>query len=159
RNLGRPGNGRPYEVAVQANSRVSSEEPDVLIIGAGLSGLAAARKLSSAGLGVCVLEARSRIGGRGYAVYAWVRSVPVELGAEFIHGKNPRLWSLIKAAGLAAYKVTGNQVLIRSGRVTISEFWARWREVVRQMRLSGDSDESFESFIENQFHGDEELKD
>src|SRR5262249_49871401 len=71
---------------------------------------------------------------------------------------NPRLWSLIKAAGLAAYKVTGNQVLIRSGRVTLSEFWTRWREVVRQMRLSGDSDESFQSFIENRFHGDEELK-
>jgi len=59
---------------------------DVLVIGAGAAGLAAAGVLTRAGCSVLILEARSRIGGR-----VWTRRMPgveapIELGAEFIHG-------------------------------------------------------------------------
>ncbi len=64
---------------------------DVLILGAGAAGLAAAAQLKSAGKRVCVIEARSRVGGRVFT--EWPDSVyPVELGAEFIHGK-PEIFS------------------------------------------------------------------
>ncbi|MEV5325718.1 FAD-dependent oxidoreductase [Nonomuraea sp. N2-4H] len=61
-------------------------ELDVVVIGAGVSGLAAARALADAGLQVAVLEARKRIGGR---IHTDERS-GLELGAQVVHGdRNP----------------------------------------------------------------------
>lgn len=56
----------------------------VLVVGAGMAGLAAARSLADAGVPVCVLEARNRIGGRVHTDRAW--GAPLELGASWIHG-------------------------------------------------------------------------
>jgi monoamine oxidase len=56
----------------------------VLIIGAGMAGLSAARSLSDAGWPVRVIEARDRIGGRVYTNRNW--GVPLEMGASWIHG-------------------------------------------------------------------------
>jgi monoamine oxidase len=61
-----------------------SAQPDVLIIGAGVAGLAAARDLTAAGGRVLVLEARGRLGGR--IMTHQTPDGPVELGAEFVHG-------------------------------------------------------------------------
>ncbi|MEC7520754.1 MAG: FAD-dependent oxidoreductase [Myxococcota bacterium] len=55
-----------------------------LVVGAGVSGLGAARRLRQAGFDVTVLEARARIGGR-----VWTSDqlgVPLDLGASWIHG-------------------------------------------------------------------------
>ena len=65
---------------------------DVLIIGAGASGLAAARELCSHGMRVAMLEARDRIGGRIYTAHK--KDYPVELGAEFVHGNPPEVFEL-----------------------------------------------------------------
>jgi polyamine oxidase len=61
----------------------------VIVIGAGMSGLAAARRLVEAGYRVTVLEARERIGGRIYTDDSL--GAPIDLGAAWIHGssKNP----------------------------------------------------------------------
>ncbi|MEM7453789.1 MAG: FAD-dependent oxidoreductase [Planctomycetota bacterium] len=56
----------------------------VVVIGAGASGLKAARDLRQAGFRVTVLEARNRIGGRVHT--DWTMGVPVEMGASWIHG-------------------------------------------------------------------------
>ncbi len=62
-------------------------DADVLILGAGAAGLAAARTLTHAGLDVLVIEARERVGGRVLTIPDPATPVPVELGAEFLHGK------------------------------------------------------------------------
>ena len=67
----------------------TATEADVLVLGAGLAGLACARRLVDEGLEVVVVEARDRIGGRVHTVD--MLGVPVDLGASWIHGhkKNP----------------------------------------------------------------------
>lgn len=56
----------------------------VLVVGAGMAGLAAARSLTDAGWPVRVIEARDRIGGRVHTDRDW--GVPLEMGASWIHG-------------------------------------------------------------------------
>lgn len=58
---------------------------DVIVIGAGAAGLAAAGKLASQGYSVLVLEARDRIGGRIHTSMQWA-GTPIDLGASWIHG-------------------------------------------------------------------------
>ncbi len=59
---------------------------DVVIIGAGAAGLAAASELAAQDVSVCVLEARDRLGGRIFTHREPDVPIPIELGAEFIHG-------------------------------------------------------------------------
>jgi len=91
-----------YESGLRAARDVGDEAEDgatVVVIGAGVSGLSAARRLDQMGYDVVVLEARDRIGGR-----VWTdRSIghPVDLGASWIHGidGNP-LTPLARRAGV-----------------------------------------------------------
>ncbi len=75
-------------------------EPDVLVIGAGMAGLIAARELQQAGVSVRILEARDRIGGRIHTSTKF-RGVSIDLGAAWIHGieGNP-LATLAKQSGV-----------------------------------------------------------
>jgi monoamine oxidase len=73
--------------------------PEVLIIGAGVAGLAAARDLTAAGARVLVLEARDRLGGRVMTHHT--PDGPVELGAEFVHGAVEETLSVAREAALA----------------------------------------------------------
>jgi monoamine oxidase len=57
---------------------------DVIVLGAGLSGLVAARDLAASGLSVLVLEARPRLGGRVFTAPDGMTEYPVELGAEWV---------------------------------------------------------------------------
>jgi len=72
----------------------------VLVVGAGVAGLAAARDLADAGLRVRVLEARGRVGGRVHTRRVPGYAAPVELGAEFIHGTPRELFDVADRAGL-----------------------------------------------------------
>jgi monoamine oxidase len=90
---------------------------DVVVIGAGAAGLAAADALSRAGRSVLVLEARDRIGGR-----VWTRRmpgipVPVELGGEFVHGEAKITHRLAKAAGLSFVPSGREQRYVDGGRM------------------------------------------
>lgn len=82
---------------------------EVLILGAGVAGLAAARTLAERGVRVLVLEARDRVGGRIYTERT-PDGTSIEHGAEFIHGRNPDLWSLIDEAGLQAVERGGTML-------------------------------------------------
>jgi len=87
---------------------MANTNTEVLIIGAGMAGLTAARALAESGVRVLVLEAQDRIGGRIYTQH--IGDEAIELGAEFIHGRSPELWALIEEAGLETYERGGAQI-------------------------------------------------
>ena len=68
----------------------------IIVVGAGVAGLAAARALTRAGLQPIVLEARDRIGGRILTVHDDRSPLPIESGAEFVHGVHPVLWKVLR---------------------------------------------------------------
>jgi len=73
---------------------------DVLVIGAGMAGVTAARELAREGFGVIVVEGGDRVGGRLRTIRDFGPH-PVEAGAEFIHGDGAATWSEVRAAGLS----------------------------------------------------------
>lgn len=82
---------------------------EVIILGAGMAGLAAARALAERGLRVCILEARQRVGGRVMSQKI-DGGATVELGAEFVHGRAPELWALIDEVGAKTVQRDGSML-------------------------------------------------
>lgn len=70
---------------------------DVIVIGAGVAGLVAARELAKAGKQVVVIEAQDYIGGRVKTIRE--RGI-VEAGAEFVHGENASTWQYLHEFGI-----------------------------------------------------------
>ncbi|MEY3961557.1 MAG: hypothetical protein RIR14_2211 [Pseudomonadota bacterium] len=76
-----------------------AKNKSVIVVGAGLAGLSAARDLAAAGAEVTVLEARDRIGGRIWTSRAWP-DLPMDMGASWIHGlKGNPMTDLAREAG------------------------------------------------------------
>lgn len=123
---------------------------DVVILGAGAAGLAAARRLSGAGLRVVVLEARDRIGGRMYTLHETGWPVPVELGAEFIHGGSAETWSIVRAAQLAAYEVSEQHLHAIDGKPQSLDFAPVWDKVFGRLDAYSGPDVSFAEFLRRQ---------
>jgi oxygen-dependent protoporphyrinogen oxidase len=71
----------------------------VVVVGGGISGLAAAHRLSTSGVRVTVLEASDRLGGKLHA--GEIAGVPVDLGAEAMLARRPEAVELARAVGLA----------------------------------------------------------
>jgi monoamine oxidase len=101
-----------------------SPRSDVLVVGAGAAGLTAARDLSQAGLGVTVVEARDRIGGRILTVHDARVPVPIELGAEFIHGEAPETLAIARAAQLMVVELPEQHLVASGGKFRpLEDFW------------------------------------
>ena len=89
---------------------------DVIILGAGVAGLAAARLLTGRGRAVTLIEARDRIGGRLLTVRPPGGAIPIELGATFVHGRAPALMELVRAAGVTLCELTGEALMRLDGQ-------------------------------------------
>lgn len=79
-----PGDDAAAEPSGVSQPNASPREAEVLVLGAGISGLAAARALTDKGRKVIVLEGRDRIGGRIWSDASL--GAPLDLGASWIHG-------------------------------------------------------------------------
>jgi monoamine oxidase len=77
-------------------------ETDVVVVGAGLAGLTAARRLVAGGRDVRVLEARDRVGGRTYTVDAG-DGVHHDLGGQWIGPTQDRVAALVDELGLRTF--------------------------------------------------------
>ena len=75
---------------------------DVVIVGAGLSGLSAARRLTQAGKTAAVLEARDRVGGRNHGA-TFSNGVPIEMGGQWVGPTQDAVLALIEELGLKTY--------------------------------------------------------
>src|SRR5689334_17475623 len=146
-NTRRRSRSRARAIAAIANGM--TDETDVLIIGAGAAGLAAARELSSANFHVIVLEARDRIGGRIHTHSDSQLTAPIEFGAEFVHGKAPETLKLAERAGLKLLELPNTHWFLRNGFITKSgEFWSKTEAVMDELAEYEDRDESFAEFLE-----------
>jgi monoamine oxidase len=134
-----------------ANFQIMARESwDVVIIGAGASGLAAARDLSRTECSVLVVEARDRIGGRAWTRHEPELAAPVELGAEFIHGEVPRTFGLLRQAGKSALSSSGEHWTLVDGKLEqrMEGLLERIQEALKKSHVLDQSDRAFAQFLD-----------
>src|SRR5690348_16535472 len=134
--------------------------PDIIIIGAGISGLAAALDLTRAGATVEILEARDRIGGRIFTQQGPTLNHPIELGAEFVHGLAPEIWLPLQHNNLKVNEVEGDLWCSIDQKLEKCDFFSEADKILSAMDDKY-PDESFLSFLARCFPGDDhaEAKD
>ncbi len=121
----------------------------VLILGAGAAGLAAACDLAASGITVTVLEARDRIGGRIHTHYDSASPVPIELGAEFVHGRHPALMNLMEDSSIPFVDVSEQHVYSDNGKLlNTHEFWNELTALMDLMSLNK-PDQPFAEFLKS----------
>lgn len=126
---------------------MATEQCDVIVLGGGAAGLAAARRLSAAGQRVTVLEARGRLGGRVHTIREPGWDIVVDAGAEFIHGDSPELWSIVRDAGLTAKEVPDEHWRAGPERPESFDFDAIWDPIADRLKKLGTHDLSFVEFL------------
>lgn len=119
---------------------------DVIVIGAGMAGLAASTRLTNSGLRVALVEARDRIGGRVLTAHT-PSGAPVELGAEFIHGKPHEIICLLPRAQLKAQAITGEIWRVEGGRWLRSDRMLSREENLLEHIRPGRRDFSFAEYL------------
>lgn len=131
-----------------ADAEARNVKTDVIIIGAGAAGLAAAQILSSHGCSALILEARNRIGGRIHTFRDRTLKVPIEQGAEFIHGRPRVTWELVRQAGLKTVDLPFEHKRRLHGRLTdISDINAELTKVMAGLAHLGKPDRSFAQYL------------
>jgi len=126
---------------------LSARSHDVIVIGAGAAGLAAADMLARSGREVLLLEARSRIGGRCDTRRLPGLAVPVELGAEFIHGRPRVTLDLLERAGIPGVDSTRTQRFVERGRLRPVDAFAEAHKAMRATAALKKHDLSFKAFL------------
>ncbi len=112
-----------------------------------MAGLAAANLLGKSGVAVSVLEARDRIGGRVHTLQDPSAGIPIELGAEFIHGRAPQILDPLKEAKVEITEVDGDGWCVEDGELSTCNFFEDVGKILDKMDDAG-PDESFADFLE-----------
>jgi monoamine oxidase len=129
----------------------------VIVIGAGAAGLAATAELGRAGLSVIILEARDRVGGRIFTQVDPICHVPIEYGAEFIHGLPPETWEPLQKQNVPITEVDGESWCVAidcmdtdKGHLRSCDFFSDIDNILKTMDANS-ADESFLSFLNRRF--------
>jgi NADPH-dependent 2,4-dienoyl-CoA reductase/sulfur reductase-like enzyme len=106
-------------VAGKASAATTSRLPptvDVIVVGGGVSGLVATRKLAMAGRRVLLLEARDRVGGRTLN-HTLANGSVIEAGGAFVGPTQNRVLALIDELGIKTFKeyTQGDNVYVANG--------------------------------------------
>jgi monoamine oxidase len=93
-------------------------DADVVIIGAGVSGLVAALAVEEAGARAVVIEARDRVGGRTWS--GTLEGAEIDWGGQWIGSGQPRVYALVKKLGLRTFPTfdRGKKVLEMRGKIS-----------------------------------------
>jgi monoamine oxidase len=119
----------------------------VVIIGGGIAGLSAAKHLLEKGCTVTVLEAKDRFGGRIQTIRDG--AFPIELGAEFIHGKSKPLLDAIRAARLTVIDVAARNQLFEDNKLRPIDIWDNVGDIMNRINPHA-PDRSFRDFLDQQ---------
>ncbi|MGB6986093.1 MAG: NAD(P)/FAD-dependent oxidoreductase [Candidatus Aquilonibacter sp.] len=124
-------------------------QTDVVIIGAGAAGLAAARSLDERGIDFLIFEARDRVGGRAYTLRSHDRDFPVELGAEFIHGAAQSTRALMREIGEAVLPTDADSFqLVRGHLEPAPDRWEPAERAFARVDVDG-RDQSVRDFLDS----------
>jgi monoamine oxidase len=124
---------------------MASSKVDVVIVGAGVAGLSATRLLSRHGISCVLLEASPQIGGRVRTVRRPGWHIPIELGAEFVHGR-PAPTLALGGGAVDLVRVAERRALLSEGVQPMRDTWKRFAEALAGVQAER-SDESVRDYL------------
>ena len=145
-----------WTTACQAENGINPADKTVVVIGAGISGLAAAKKLQEAGFKVSILEAQDKVGGRVRTNRSL--AIPFDEGASWIHGidGNP-ITTLAQGAGMTTFQTLDESMKsygiggITRKTSTYDAAEDEFYTILGSMMKKGSDSQSFEQVF-NQFY-------
>lgn len=123
----------------------------IIIVGAGAAGLAAAVELTKAGKKVAILEARSRVGGRINTIQPPGFDLPIEAGAEFVHGDLPVTLRMLKEYKIPLQATAGEMWRARDGQLTADSWEVPGFDKLFKAFAKIKTDTSVQKFLEENF--------
>jgi len=122
----------------------------ITILGAGIAGLTTALHLAQAGLEVDVIEARDRIGGRIWTVHDDAVDAPIELGAEFVHGRVEQLFRYATPGQIDFDEGKGSFWCEEDNALKLCNFFDQVDDILERMKKHNGADISAQDFLDQQ---------
>ena len=134
-----------------------SQSADVLIVGAGAAGLAAALELGKAGRTVLILEGRDRAGGRINTTFDHQSGMPYELGPEFIHGRSQHIFEVVDRHNIPIYEISGEHLYLENGKLHDDQRYSdQFERILARAKSDSGPDRTFADFLKDITFADEE---
>ncbi|AMV17476.1 flavin monoamine oxidase family protein [Planctomyces sp. SH-PL14] len=118
----------------------------ILILGGGAAGLAAARRLSAAGVDSVILESRSRLGGR-IVTDRFSTGELCDGGPEFLHGSSPLFDEILQEAGIRSDTMPDRHLVREGNELVETRFGGEWETIFGRLNDYDGPDLSFAEFL------------